>query len=313
VYGWSGRLPGIDTVRPCLCSLLAILLLLVLPLAGCSLLRDRGGEPDASVTVAVFDVGQALAVGVITADGHALLYDAGNSREDAETVILPFFRSQGIEQLEYLILSHPDQDHVGGMPAVIEGIEVASFLDPVLPSTNRTYLETLRLVRERGIRAVRAERGRTLQLGEQVRVHLLWPQRPFLTESSGEVSDNDNSAVLLLEHGTVRFLLPGDLEEPGEEALLAQGDAAELRAQILVVGHHGSRTSSSEAFLDAVRPAVAIVSAGRENPYGHPHPEVLQRLRAVGAELYRTDVDGTVLIHSDGTRWTIEIERGPSR
>ncbi|MCS7257052.1 MAG: hypothetical protein NZ562_10575, partial [Thermomicrobium sp.] len=108
-------------------------------------------------------------------------------------------------------------------------------------------------------------------------------------------------------------LLPGDLEERGEAALLAHERAAGLHAQILVVGHHGSRTSSSEPFLRAVRPVVAIVSAGRDNPYGHPHPEVLQRLRAVGAELYRTDVDGTVLIHSDGTRWTIEIERGPSR
>lgn len=195
------------------------------------------------------------------------------------------------------------------MPAVIAGIAVASFVDPVLPTTNRTYLETLRLVRERGIRAMRAERGRILQLGEQVSVRILWPERPFLVDTAGEASDNDNSVVLLVEHGGVHFLLPGDLEERGEEALLEQEGADGLHAQILVVGHHGSRTSSSEPFLRAVRPAVAIISAGRDNPYGHPHPEVLQRLRAVGADVYRTDREGTVLVHSDGRRWTVEIER----
>jgi len=289
-----------------------VLLALLCSLVACTFPASEAQRSPTTVTVAVFAVGQALAVGIVTPDGHALLYDAGNSREDAEQVILPFFRSRGIERLDYLVLSHPDQDHVGGMPAVLSGITVERYVDPVLPSTNRSYLETLRLVRERGVQPIRAERGRTLQLGEAVRARVLWPERPFLLDTSGEVSDNDNCVVLLVEHGDVRILLPGDLERRGEEALLAR-EGAGMRAQILVVGHHGSRTSTSEPFLAAVQPAVAVISVGRDNPYGHPHPEVLQRLRTYGVRVYRTDSDGTVLIDSDGTRWTVETGQGKQR
>ncbi|MCX7622153.1 MAG: ComEC/Rec2 family competence protein [Thermomicrobium sp.] len=286
------------------------LLLLAAATAACAV-PGTGRPPADAATLAVFDVGQALAVGLVTPDGHALLYDAGNSREDAEAVILPFFRAHGIARLDYLVLSHPDQDHVGGMPAILEAIDVGTFVDPVLPSTNRAYLETLRLVRARRIAAVRAERGRTLALGAAVRATVLWPERPFLTEPDGTISDNDNSVVLRIEHGAVRILVPGDLEARGEVALVAREDGA-LRAAILVVGHHGSRTSSSEAFLEAVRPAVAIVSAGRNNPYGHPHPETLQRFRTFGAQVYRTDVDGTILVRSDGTSWVLVTGQGRS-
>nr|WP_286207104.1 ComEC/Rec2 family competence protein [Thermomicrobium sp. CFH 73360] len=260
------------------------------------------------MTVAVLDVGQALAVTAVTADGHALLYDAGNSREDAEQVILPFLRSHGVDRLDYLVLSHPDQDHVGGMPAVLEGIAVNTYVDPVLPSTNRTYAETLRLVRDLGIQPLRAERGQVLELGAQVRVRILWPESPLIVDADGEISDNDNCVVLMVEHGAVRILLPGDLEARGEAALVER-DREALRAAILVAGHHGSRTSSSELFLAVVQPEVAIISVGRDNAYGHPHAAVLQRLRAAGARIYRTDVDGTVVVTTDGERYTVKTQR----
>ncbi|MDW7982484.1 MAG: ComEC/Rec2 family competence protein [Thermomicrobium sp.] len=298
------RLPRFRALFACC---LALLSLGAVAAIGCRLPETSTGRHE--LTVAVLDVGQALAVAVVTSDGHALLYDAGNSREDAEQVILPFLRRRGFERLDVVVLSHPDQDHVGGMPAVLESVEVDLYVDPVLPSTNRSYMETLRLVRDRKIRAVRAEPGRVLELGTAVRVHVLWPARPLLSDPQGEISDNDNSVVLLVEHGAVRVLLPGDLEDRGETALLAR-EGAGLRASVLVVGHHGSRTSSSEPFLRAVQPAVAIVSAGRDNPYGHPHRETLQRLRRVGAHIYRTDVDGTVVVRSDGQQFQVLAGEG---
>ncbi len=282
-------------------------LLTLAAVVSASFLFGPSARPDA-VKVVVFDIGQGLAVGVVTPDGHALLYDAGNSRQDVEQVIVPFFRSLGIERLDYLVLSHPDQDHVGGMPAVLDAMAVARFVDPVLPTTNRSYLETLRRVRELGIPAQRAERGSVLSLGNSVQAHILWPERPFLSESDGTVSDNENSVVLLIEHGDVRVLVPGDLERRGE-AVLVQRDGERLRAHILVAGHHGSRTSSSEAFLRVVQPEVVLISVGRSNPYGHPHPEVLQRLREIGADVYRTDSDGTIVVESSGSSWTIVPRR----
>ncbi len=260
-------------------------------------------------TVAFLDVGQALAVAVVTADGHALLYDAGNSARDVREVIAPFFEEQGVTRLDYLLLSHPDQDHVGGMPAVLDTFAVETFLDPALPSTNLAYLETLQRVAERGIHAQRARRGQTLALGEHVRLEILWPRDPLLRDESGDLSDNDNGLVVRLVHGDVTILLTGDIEAPAERALISLEEDM-LRAQVLQVPHHGSRTSTTPELLEAVRPAVAVISAGAGNPYGHPHSEVMNRLRAVGIVVYRTDVDGTVVIESDGTGYRVRTRRG---
>lgn len=258
--------------------------------------------------MAILDVGQGLAVAVLDDAGHSLLYDAGNSRDDAERVVVPFLRSQGVERLTYLVLSHPDQDHIGGIPAVLETMPVDTFVDPVIPSTNRTYAETLRLVLERGIRPLRAERGLVLDFGPSTRIDVLWPARPLLRDESGDVLDNDNCLVLLIEHGGIRLLLPGDLETRGETELVAR-EGPRLQSALLVVGHHGSRTSSSEPFLTTVRPEVAIISVGAGNRYGHPHRETLQRLRAVGARIYRTDLDGTVVVHVAAGRYSVETEK----
>jgi competence protein ComEC len=277
-----------------------LLLLLLGILTGCLPVGRSPAGPTSEMTLAVLDVGQGLAVAIVTPDGHALVYDAGNSRQDAERVIIPFLRAHGIERLDYAVLSHPDQDHVGGMPALLANFPVAAYVDPVLPSTNRAYAETLRLVAEKGIRPIRAERGLVLPLGEQVTARVLWPERPFLRAPDGTVSDNDNCVVLLVEYGAIRILLPGDLEERGEAELVTR-DGEGLHADILVVGHHGSRTSSSEPFLAVVRPAVALISVGAGNPYGHPHRVTLDRLRRAGAQTYRTDLDGSILVVTDGS------------
>lgn len=284
-----------------------LILVLLILFPACSGIGRLSPSPP-ELTVAVLDVGQGLAVAVITDEKQALLYDAGNSRDDAERVILPFLREHGVQQLDYLVLSHPDQDHIGGMSAVLQGIWVRTFVDPVLPTTNRAYAEVLRLVGEQRSRPLRAVRGTTFQIGTRVQARILWPKRPFLRNTSGEIADNDNSVVLLIEHPSVRIVLPGDLEFHGEEALV-QREAGSLPADILVVGHHGSRTSTSMTFLSAVRPAVAVISVGAGNRYGHPHDETIQRLFAIGAQVFRTDVDGTVIVTVRKGYYTVKSER----
>jgi len=310
------RGPRARRVKPRLPAWLPALGLLLLAaltlLARSGWFPGTGAEPGGNsgqTTIAFLDVGQALAVAVVTADGHALLYDAGNSARDVREVIAPFFEEHGVTRLDYLILSHPDQDHVGGMPAVLDALAVGTFLDPALPSTNLAYLETLERVADRGIPAQRARRGQAFTLGEQVRFEILWPRDPLLRAEGGEGAANDNALVVRLVHGAVTVLLTGDIEAPAEHELVAL-EGGGLRAPVLQVPHHGSQTSTTPELLQAVRPEVAVISAGAGNPYGHPHAEVVNRLRAAGIAVYRTDVDGTVIIEINGASYQVWIERG---
>jgi competence protein ComEC len=293
---------------------IASLLVSLLLLASILLLRDDGprsqpgaleGEP--IITVAVFDVGQALSVGVVTADGRSLLYDFGLSRANVEDVIVPFFAERGIDRIDYAVLSHPHQDHVGGLPRLLEMMPVGLFLDPVIETTNLTYLRSLEMILDLDIPAQAARRGDVFELGEHVSVEILWPTDDLLRNRDGTDAINDNSTVLRLTAGDTVFLLTGDVEGEAESILIEQ-EGRGMRADVLQVAHHGSNSSTGQAFLDVAAPAVAIISAGYENRYGHPHREVLQRLRGAGSTIYRTDVDGTVTIRSDGQTYEISTE-----
>lgn len=291
-----------------------LFLSLILLVVGCTPPTIRSGPSDASADLgtptahlAVFDVGQGLSVGFVTADGASLLFDAGPRKDAVHNEILPFFRRHGVEQIDYVVTSHPDQDHIGALVELLRSIPVGTYLDPVIETTNQTYLRALQIIEERGIPAKRVRRGERFPLGEDTQVEVLWPVSPLRTDSDGTVETNNNSVVLLIQHGQVRFLLTGDAEGPAEAAMLEANPDA-LRADILQVAHHGSRTSSSESFLAAVGASVAIIPVGPDNQYGHPHPETMQALRAAKLTIYRTDVDGTVVVHTDGTSYRVETQ-----
>lgn len=253
--------------------------------------------------ISILDVDQGQAVLVVAPDGSAALIDAGRSQTRIREEIAPYLASLGVENLDYLVLSHPDQDHVGGMPEVIELFDVGTWVDPGIPTANQTYEESVTMVLDRDIPALLARQGEELALGETVVMTLLWPQSEFIMDGS-EPDSNENSVVVLVSIGEIDVMIPGDLEDRGEAALIDQFGAT-LASELLVVGHHGSNSSSTGEFLDAVDPEVAIISAGEDNPYGHPHDEVLQRLRFRSIDIYRTDLDGTVEIHTDGAQYSI--------
>lgn len=298
-----------------------ILILLLLNLGFWSWLFWPWRGPVLQVTV--LDVGQGDAIFVRFPQGQTMLIDAGGWSEaypkdfdPGRQIILPFFRRQGIKRLDFLVLSHPHQDHSGGMPAILEEMEVGAFYqapeevaawlaepsssDQALVLARESYERIHRLLQERGIPLYIWQRGDKLAVSPEVTIYVLHPGK-LITGTHSDV--NNNSLVLKLVYKKVAFLFTGDLEKEGEAEILAHLEG--LHSEFLKVGHHGSRTSSQPEFLRAVRPQVAIISVGR-NFYGHPHPLTLNNLKEVGARLYRTDQDGAVTVTTDGQRWAVQ-------
>ena len=230
-----------------------------------------------------------------------MLVDAGNSKDDADSVILPFLRQHGINRLDYLVLTHPHQDHVGGMPQVLRSLDVSVAVFSGEISANSTYQQFLSIIREHNIRALQARRGKSLDLGPDVRAEILNPPEQFFAEM------NDNSVVVRVVWRDTSVLLMGDVETEAERSILESG--AEISSTILKVGHHGSGTSSSAQFLDAVRPRYAVISVGAGNDYGHPHERTLEALSRRNVATFRTDLNGTVVFVSNGTEVAVSTEK----
>lgn len=262
--------------------------------------------------VAAIDVGQADALLVQTPGGHAVLVDAGGRLErgtDGEAsaeaigtrIVLPFLLRRGVQRLDAIVLTHPHGDHVGGVPPVVRALAVGLVADSGQSYPGAAYARTLLAAREREVpvRVVRA--GETWRFGDGTELKFLAPEAPLLQSGRNDV--NENSLVFMLTYGSFRMLFTGDAGAESEARMLASG--ADLHADVLKVGHHGSAYGSTPGFVRAVAPRVAIVSDGRDNAYGHPAPETLATLRAAHATVYRTDEDGEIDVRSDGRTFTV--------
>lgn len=240
---------------------------------------------DDLVTVTVLDVGQGLAV--LVQDEHsAVLVDTG---PPDGAVLAALSRAGLTSHIDAVILTHDDLDHTGGLPLV----EDRFIVDRVFAAA-----------------AVEVERAEAIRDGDRIRltdrtaIEVVWPSR---TAAATDLSDNDRSLVLLVTAGDRRILLPADIEAGAEEHLLS--DDKDIQADVLIVPHHGSKTSSTPAFLDAVHPRFAVISVGAENPYGHPAPEVLARYADI--TLFRTDEHGEISVHTDGVTLSVQPARTP--
>ncbi len=269
--------------------------------------------PPGRLTLDLLDVGQGQAALVSFPSGGRWLVDAGgdalHGAEVGTRLLEPALEALGVDSLETLVITHADPDHVIGAPVLLGRFPVGSLWvtgQGEAEGAHPSYGETLALARRRGVPVL----GTPALCGERevdgVRVAVLHPCHDPLGWDPG-LSFNENSVVLRLTHGSVRMLLVGDLGAEGENVLLRRG--ADLRADLLVLGHHGSRTSSTPAFLDAVAPAVAAASCGPWNAYGMPHPEVRRALSRRVVQLFRTDRDGAVRAVSDGRDLAISSAR----
>ena len=255
---------------------------------------------DGRLSVSVLDVGQGDAILIETPNGQHVLIDGGPSGRAVTEALgeaLPFWE----RTLDLVVLTHPQQDHLAGLIDVLERYDVRQVLATPLAADTAAYREWQQAIRRQGVPYAEAQVGQWIDLGGGATLRVLAPDDEALSSRD----PNDASLVLKLTMGEVSFLLTGDIEEDGEAALLRS--EVDLGATVLKVPHHGGRTSSGDAFVRAVAPAVAVVSVGEENRFGHPSPAVLGRLD--GALLLRTDLHGTVRLSTDGERLWVGLER----
>jgi len=267
---------------------------------------DQQGTVSTStpLLVSVMEVGQGACVVVITPDQHAMVLDGGRSTERMEQRVIPYLKQHGITSIDYVVATNPDQDHIGGLERLLQLMPVSAWVDPVVATSNQSYARELQLIADKGITAIKARRGMSLDLSPLVSVEILWPMDSLINEG-GEPSHNDNSVVVKITYGSVSFIVPGDIEAKAEKRLVDLDQDNRLRADVLVLAHHGSKTSSTAEFLDAIGPHVALIPVGLDNQYGFPHDEVLQRLRFRDIAIYRTDLDGTIEVTSDGSTYQV--------
>lgn len=247
-----------------------------------------------AVEVTFLDVGQGDATLVRTSDGRTALIDAGPGDPTAE------LRDLGVERLDLVVATHPHADHIGGMEAVLEAFPVGSYMDNGKPHTTRTYLDLLRALRDRpDIRYLEAV-PRSLTLGSATLEVLPLPP-------ADQVDHNDRSVGVVLRFGRFAAFLSGDSERPLLSHFLDHDVVPDVT--LLKAAHHGSRDGFTDAFLDAARPEVVVLSLG-VNGYGHPHAESVAAYAAAAREVYRTDVHGsvTVLGYEDGS-YTVRTSR----
>jgi competence protein ComEC len=250
------------------------------------------------------DVGQGESLFLVLPGGQTILMDAGAARtiDLGEEVVSPYLWSRSIRRLDIVALSHAHADHIGGLPALLENFDVGELWVGANPPT-ADYRRLLETASRRRVPVTRLAAGDTRVLGS-VSFEVLWPRRDY---TPLDLPGNDDSLVLVARYGRRRFLLAGDIERKPEQRL-----ARELRlprVDLLKVPHHGSRTSTSADLLDAARPWLAVISAGFDNPYRHPHPDVLARLTARRIAVWRTDRDGLITVSTDGHRVTVEPHR----
>jgi competence protein ComEC len=258
---------------------------------------EHAGPRSDRLRLAVLDVGQGDAVLLQMPRGHSLLVDAGGGPgafDIGSRIVTPAAWALGVRRLNWLAISHGDRDHAGGAASVMRDLAPAEVWEgvPVPPDVERARLR--RLADARGIPWRTLFAGARLELGP-VTVEAVHPRPP---EWERQRVRNDDSIVLRVRYGKVELWLTGDAGAEFERRLPPEADAARVR--ILKVGHHGSRTSTSPDLLSRLRPQIAIVSAGRNNLFGHPAPEVVARLAAAGATVFRTDDDGAVIVETDG-------------
>jgi competence protein ComEC len=262
------------------------------------------GPGDGRLHLSVLDVGQGDSLVVRSPHGRTWVVDGGGFPESTldvgEAVVAPFLWSQGLTRLQGIVATHPHPDHVGGLPFLLHEFEVGQLWEGVAPRSDRGHARFEKTVREWGGSRVSVHRG-VAATWDGVAVRVLGPRGgsvPWRTR-------NDDSVVLALTLGDVTLLLPGDIEAAAERALDA------MPAAVLKVAHHGSRTSSTPGLLARVSPRIAIVSAGHRSHFGHPHPEVVARLGALGVPVLRTDRDGTITVSTDGHALWVSTHRDP--
>lgn len=232
---------------------------------------------------------------IILPNGKTILIDGGE-RDQADEVVSTL-QEHGVERIDTMIATHPHADHIGGLIGVINSVEIGQVVESGQVHTTQTFEDLLDAIEDNQIPLVSVHDGDSIELDPAVQIDVLNPAAALLVGADGEDEFNNNSVVVRITYGDFSAILTGDMEQENE-ARLSERD---LDADVLLAGHHGSRTSSSAAFLAAVSPEVVVISLGAGNSYGHPHQEALDRIDDAGVtHVLRTDLDGTIVLRTEG-------------
>lgn len=248
----------------------------------------KGAKNTQELSVHFIDVGQGDSA-LITLGSHAMLIDAGDN--SMGTTVWHYLQNQGITSLDYVIGTHPDSDHIGGLDVVIYKFDCQKILMPDCTNDTETYRDVIESMKSKGYKAVHPKLHQTFSLGEAT-FRITGPVNKY-------EETNDNSISLQLTYQDTSFLFMGDVTADTEPEILAHNK--NLKSDVLKVAHHGSKYSTAEAFLEKVSPAYAVISCGKDNKYGFPTARVLNLLRSFGVKLYRTDEQGSLIAKSDGS------------
>ncbi len=270
--------------------------------------KDEAPSDDTSVVaeaeslfkVHYIDVGQGDST-LVECDGKTLLIDAAENGHEAD--VINYLHSNNIDKLDYIIVTHQHSDHIGGIPEVLDEFKADNIIMPRLTEkqtpTNSTYKAFLEALQKSDSKIIASKVGASYNLGSAV-FEILGPV-------SNDADDiNSMSVVTKITYGENSFIITGDAESDEEKEILETG--ANLECDVYKAGHHGSKTSSCKAFLEAMTPEMCIISCGADNDYGHPHKEALKRIQKHTSEIYRTDICGSIVLESDGENITINYE-----
>ncbi|MEK7566853.1 MAG: ComEC/Rec2 family competence protein [Patescibacteria group bacterium] len=241
------------------------------------------------MTVAFLDVGQGDAIFIESPAGNQVLIDGGPNKEVLSqlSAVMPFYD----RSIDAIILTHPHQDHIGGLVEVLKRYDVDFVFDSGDDASIAEFAEWKKLIGGKNTKEIKVIRGMRVDLGGGAHFDVLLPD---VFEKNGD--PHKNMVVIKLSYGENCFLLMGDAEREHEFKILND----DIDCEVLKAGHHGSKTSTSEAFLNAVSPDIAVIQVGVKNRYGHPYRAVLERLTASAVKVFRTDTDGAIIIESDG-------------
>jgi len=284
--------------RKLLLSIILAIALLLGNIPGVIATPPAAPVPVKNLVVHFIDVGQADSTLIQMPDGKVSLIDAGNAKD--ATTIINYIKALGIKKLDFVIGTHPHEDHIGGMAEVIKAFEIGKIYMPKVAATTKTYENLLLTIKSKKLLIDTPKAGTDIYLTKEIKYSLLAPVAATYKEM------NDYSIVTKLTYKNNSFLFAGDAEKLSEDQIIAAKYS--LKADVLKVGHHGSTTSSSPAFVKAVSPKYSIISVGAGNTYNHPDNIIINRLKTYG-EVHRTDLEGTITVTSDGTNLTLKAPK----
>ncbi|MFW2488555.1 ComEC/Rec2 family competence protein [Clostridium chromiireducens] len=276
-------------------SIFLFMIIISLYLISCSSLYKNSNyiKPDPNQMIVHFiDVGQGDSI-LIQVNNKNMLIDAGPKSDKNE--LLNYLSKLNIEKLDYVIATHPHEDHIGNMSDIIDSYNVLKFYAPKVQSTTKTFEKMIDSLKRKGLKinVIRKDTD-SIDLGKNTNVRVFSP----IDDSYENL--NNYSSVIKIQYGSTSFLFTGDAEKDVEEKILDNNE--NISSDVLKVGHHGSSTSTSKAFLNKINPSIGVISVGKDNTYNHPNNETIKSLKENNVTIYRTDKDETVILSSDGTK-----------